>query len=298
MSEIQTTAAVDLTALDTLPKEHQEFAVTQMLDQSRQWLDRAIEATNPAREVSEFKAFVATVAEAARQKKLSEDIQLDALEMVRRSDRALGVAIRQGQFAGEIVRNGQIGGTGRSEPGTRSSAPDDLASPTEFFTNSQERTETYALTDGVSDEQFESALAEAKEEGNLSRANVVRKVTQISSYKEQQEEKWERVEVLANSGLTSPQIAREVGMSEGGLRKGAATRGIEFPADHVVGRSRRIKPLEVLERIIAGLEADVSALELVTYTEVTRDQADEWLERLAEPLRAIRKMQAQLKEIS
>ena len=31
------------------------------------------------------------------------------------------------------------------------------------------------MTDGVSDEQFEEALAEAKDEGNLSRANVARK---------------------------------------------------------------------------------------------------------------------------
>ena len=33
-----------------------------------------------------------------------------------------------------------------------------------------------AITDGVSDEQFEEALTEAKSEGNLSRANVVRKL--------------------------------------------------------------------------------------------------------------------------
>ncbi len=31
------------------------------------------------------------------------------------------------------------------------------------------------MTDGVSDEQFEEALTEAREEGNLSRANVARK---------------------------------------------------------------------------------------------------------------------------
>lgn len=33
------------------------------------------------------------------------------------------------------------------------------------------------LTDGVTDEQFEGALTDARAEGNLSRANVVRKVT-------------------------------------------------------------------------------------------------------------------------
>jgi hypothetical protein len=61
-----------------------------------------MEATNPARAVADFKAFVATVAEASKQKKLSEDIQSDAVEMVRRAERALGVAIRKGQETGEI----------------------------------------------------------------------------------------------------------------------------------------------------------------------------------------------------
>ena len=34
----------------------------------------------------------------------------------------------------------------------------------------------YDLTDDVTDEQFDTALSEAKAEGNLSRANVVRKI--------------------------------------------------------------------------------------------------------------------------
>lgn len=52
--------------------------------------------------MAEFKAFVATVAETAKQKKLSEGIQLDAVEMVRCSEHALGQTIREGQSRGEI----------------------------------------------------------------------------------------------------------------------------------------------------------------------------------------------------
>jgi hypothetical protein len=106
----QSTPTTDVAMLDALPKEQQEMAVTMMLDQSKQWLDRAMEATNPARAVADFKAFVATVAEASKQKKLSEGIQLDATEMVRRAERALGVAIRDGQASGNIAKNGDIGG--------------------------------------------------------------------------------------------------------------------------------------------------------------------------------------------
>ena len=303
---VQDSAAVsmDVATLEALPREAQELAITSMLDQSRQWLDRALEATNPAREVAEFKAFVATVAEAARQKKLSEGIQLDALEMVRRSERALGVAIRKGQEAGEIATAADAGRVGAGiTNAARWSAKSghDFAEPkassSEFFSNSQERTDIYAMTDGVSDEQFEQAMAEVREEGNPSRANVVRKVTELGSYREQQDAKWERVELLAHSGLTSAQIAREVGLGEQGLRKGAASLGIEFPADKIVGRSHRIDPIEVIEQMVMGLEVTQSSLDLADLSTVTAEQAQEWLTRIHQPLVALKKFQATLKGI-
>ena len=293
MSEIQTTAAAsDVALLDGLSREAQELAVTRMLDQSRQWLERALEATNPAQDVADFKAFVATVAEAARQKKLSESIQLDAVEMVRRSERALGLAVRKGQESGEI--GAPIGRP--SSKVVRDSS--DFVSPKDFLTNGSDVSMTYAVTDDVTDEQFDQALAEAKEEGNLSRANVVRKVANLKSYREEQDEKWERVADLANSGVTSHQIAVDVGMSREGLIRGAARYNITFPADQYVARTRRINPLDVLERIVLGIEEDRNALALVSYEDVTPEQAEGWLERLTEPLRAIRKMQAELKEIA
>lgn len=293
----ESAVSTDMATLETLPREAQELAITSMLDQSRQWLDRALEATNPAREVSEFKAFVATVAEAAKQKKLSESIQLDAVEMVRRSERALGVAIRKGQDAGEITSrtnqpfygNQHTAGLGPQES---------QASPDEFFAGGKERADTYAMTDDVSDEQFEQALSEAKEEGNLSRANVVRKVASLTSYRDEQAAKWDRVADLANAGYTSAQIAREVNMSEPGLRSGAQKYNITFPADVAVGRSRRIDPLEVLERIVSSLEADASALELVRYQNVTPEQASEWVARMNTAMRPIGQMKKALKEIS
>ncbi len=100
-------------------------------------------------------------------------IQLDAVEMVRRSERALGVAIRKGQDAGEI-------GSRTNQPyfGNQHSALPHVerkTSPESFFSGGKDQSETYAMTDGVSDDEFDAALAEAKDEGNLSRANVVRR---------------------------------------------------------------------------------------------------------------------------
>ncbi|WP_315106262.1 hypothetical protein [uncultured Microbacterium sp.] len=293
---VQSTATSDIALLDSLPKEQQELAVTMMLDQGRQWLVRALEATNPARDVADFKAFVATVAEAAKQKKLSEDIQMDAVEMVRRSERALGVAIRKGQEAGEITTKGNRENYGG--PHHRQSLDKTLSSPTDFLPHGNDRMATYTMTDDVTDEQFESVLAEAKGEGNLSRSNVVRKIKNLQSFSEVQAEKWQQIADLANDRLTSSQIAKRVGMTEEGLRAGARRKGIVFPADEVLGKTKRINGLDVLERIVSSIEADESVLGLIEFESITPEQAAELLQRLTSPLRAINRMKNRLKEIS
>ena len=293
----ESSVRTDVALLDSLPKEQQELAVTRMLDQSKQWLDRALEASNPARAVSEFKAFVATVAEASKQKKLSEGIQLDAVEMVRRAERALGVAIRKGQEAGEIASRGSIGGV---PPGARSRNLQDLARPTDFAPSSELSNTSGGIYDMAlgSDEDFETVMAEGKEERNVSRSNITRKLKDLPTHSEAQAAKWQTVRDLANDRLTSPQIAKRVGMTEEGLRAGARREGITFPADEVMGRSKRINGLEVMERIVAGLEGNESVLGLVEFEAINPEQAAEWLQRLASPLRAINRMKAQLKEIS
>lgn len=297
MSETQTTTATtDVAMLDTLDAAGREVAVTSMLDQARQWLERAKESTAPAQDVAEFRAFVATVAEAAKQKKLSQDIQMDAVEMVRRSERALGLAVRQGQEAGEISRRETR--VFHSNQHGEGKAPMDALpiSPKTYFSSRKEYDDSYAMTDRVTDEQFETALESAKSEGNLSRRNVVAKVNELSTYREQQSDKWTAVIELASQGYTSPQIAKKVGMSEDGLRAGARKKGIKFPADKLA--TGRIDPLYVIEQIVLGMEVSQSSLDVVSFEDVTPQQAAEWLERLTEPLRAVKRMQAQLKEIS
>jgi hypothetical protein len=300
----ESTASTDVAMLDALPKEQQELAVTMMLDQSKQWLDRAMEATNPARAVAEFKAFIATVAEASKQKKLSECIQLDATEMVRRAERALGIAVRSGQESGELRSRG--GSQGVHIPGLRGTASrssqDDVRDPTpsvsDYFAHAQEKTDIYAMTDGVTDEEYDAVMDEAREEKNFSRSNVVRKLKALPTHSEAQAAKWQTVRELANDRLTSAQIAKRVGMTEDGLRAGARREGIEFPADKVMGKTKRINGLDVMERLVTSIEVNQSALELVEFEDITPEQADEWLQRLAEPLRAINRMKSRLKEIS
>jgi len=126
-------------------------------------------------------------------------------------------------------------------------------------------------------------------------ANVVRKVAEISTFREKQSDKWGTVTELAAQGFTSPQIAKTVGMTEEGLRAAARKKGITFPADKLT--TGRIDPLYVIEQIVLGLEVTQSSLDLVSFEDVTPQQASEWLERLTDPMRAIKRMQTALKEI-
>lgn len=172
----------DVAALEALDPQSREIALTGILTQSRDWLVRATQATDPARAVSDFKAFITTVTEAAKQKKVSEEIVTEATVMVRRTERALGVAIREGQERGTIstVSSGAAVAAHNREARRRgeqeSSMRRFLPNANEYVPNGQATVDTYAMADDVTDAQFEEALTEAVEEGNVSRANVVRKI--------------------------------------------------------------------------------------------------------------------------
>src|SRR5690606_25363696 len=131
--------------------------------------------------------WAATLRTATVQKQLGKDAELAATELVRRAERAIGQGIRAGQEAGEIADRGYKGKP--SSPYTRirngaeehiqPQVPDTittLPSPRDFLGHAQERVDVYAMTDDVSEEEFEQAISDAKDEGNLSRANVVRHI--------------------------------------------------------------------------------------------------------------------------
>jgi len=75
---------------------------------------------------------------------------------------------------GEIAGKGAVGGAaGLRNGGTRSSRLEDLVSPATYLgTSAQAGHEIYALTDDVTDADFDEALTRAQDERNVSRANV------------------------------------------------------------------------------------------------------------------------------
>lgn len=165
----------DPAQIAALPVEQRGVVITQALEESKSWLAVATKGTDPT-PIAEFRAWAATVAEMTRQKGLAEDIQLDALEMVRRAEHGIGEATRNGQDSGEIRKPGEGAGRPPKSHLTQSRFPQ--GSPAKYFHSSQQRSDIYAMTDGVTAQEFEAAIADARGERNLSRANVVRKVAQ------------------------------------------------------------------------------------------------------------------------
>jgi hypothetical protein len=248
------------------------------------------------------------------QKQLGKDAQLAAAEIVRRAERGIGVAIRRGQQTGEIAKRGDRGS--RGAPGVHGGNPgdrrgDNLGSPGSFFRHGDERADAYAMTDGVSDTDFENALGEAKAEGNLSRANVVRKVRhrqgdcpavgrQVPDPADRSPEAAERrrelIGELAASGMSSAQIGDRLGVSGGRVRQVAREHGISIRADAVLGRTRRPDPNRIVREMAHALEGLAMSAELADPAGFDPSQAAEWAASMARSLRVLNKFLRQVKE--
>ncbi|TCO47327.1 hypothetical protein [Actinocrispum wychmicini] len=142
-------------------------------------LDYALEHNN-IEQIVEVKSQAEAVRIYTVQKQLGKDAELAAAEIARRAERGLGLAIRKGQQAGTIAAKGArtdlLGPTVGGETAV-DARMHQVRRPADFAGREELTKAIYPVTDGVSDERYEAALAEAKVEGNLSRANVVRKVT-------------------------------------------------------------------------------------------------------------------------
>lgn len=171
-----------LAAMSRMTPEQQVDHVTELLVHSHAGLLVAIAAQDlPG--IAEAKQKAATIQEITKQLRMGKDMRLHADEFVRRAERGLGVAIREGQERGEVAGVGGDRKSGSSKSDLIS--PHDLATRAELHGGGNDPgTGIYGMTDNVSDEAFEEALAEARAEGNLSRANVARKAKAKAQRKE------------------------------------------------------------------------------------------------------------------
>lgn len=276
-------------AIEALDPQAREIAVTRMLSEARSWLAHAVEASEPA-EIATFKAQMATINEWTKQLGLSKEIQLDAQEMVRRAERGVGLAIRKGQDEGTVIRRGGnvhrgFGGELANSEFTEARPVTDFASKDDLIANGAG---IYHLTDGVSDEQFDEAVTEAKCEGNLSRANVVRKIRGQDGVATRQQ-RADLIASLAEQGYSSRQMPSRVGVSEETIRLIARDFSIEIPADKIMGRTRRANHTEMVEKTVTDLENNAEFIhQFIDLDQVDLTNAGEWVASLVKSARAIK----------
>ena len=173
-----------LMGLSAVSVEQREAEITATLEQSAQLLALVSQATDPARFASAGKSAAAMASEYSKRLGVSKDIILDAQVQQRRWERALGVAIREGQEMGVVetpsearsratrIRD-QINHTNLIKP-----RPLDYAKAHEL--QGVRGDGIYAMTDNVDPADFDIALNEARSGGNVSRANVVRKIKEAN----------------------------------------------------------------------------------------------------------------------
>lgn len=282
-----------------LPDEQRGQLITRALVESKSWLAVATKGTDPA-PIAHFKAWAATVAVMTRQKCLAEEIQLDALEMVRRAERGIGLAVRNGQEAGHLAKPGQWTNNPQRAGETSSS----LGSPIEAagVKYRSELSHLYRLSDDVSDENFEEVLAEAREEKNLSHANVARKAQNVADPRTKLPlaERLVQIAELAEGKLSSAQIAHEIGVSEAQVRRLARANNIPIPVDDMLRGSQNltIDAVGVLRSTIEELAASmtVTANLIGTYDFDRLDPVDarDWAESLDKSMRYLRTLRKEL----
>jgi hypothetical protein len=291
-----------------------EFVV-QACERAKAWLEEALEH-GEIDQIAEVKSQAEAVRVYSAQKQLGKDAQLAAAEIVRRAERGIAIAIRRGQQSGEIAKRGDRGS--RGGPGVHGGNPGDrrgehLGSAAGFFRHDDERADAYAMADGVSDTDFEDALGEAKAEGNLSRANVVRKVRQrrdgsptlgrqVPDPADRSPEaarcRRELIGEFAASGMSSRQIGERLGIGADRVRQVAREHGIDIRADAVLGRTRRLDSNRIVRETVHALEGLAMAVELADPGEINPGETPEWVASVARSLRLLRKFFRQIEGVT
>jgi hypothetical protein len=284
-----------------------------LVEQARTMLAQATGMEGLA-DVIEWKSRAEAIRVYTQQKDMGHEAELSAAEIVRRSERRIGQLIQEGRDAGEIAteRDGRVLGGKRRQ--LSSDGTELKPSATSILGQGPIRTQVAAMTDGVTDEEFNAAIEESKEEGNLSRANVVRKVKKTKTTAERiaaaaeahpprlprnvpLAERAEQIRQLAKKNLTSPQIADAIGVSPERVRDLARRLEVEIPADAVFGgRFRKVDPNDVIDRIVQTAEVPESALALVAYSELDRDRLEEWVSSLSVAIGSLTTIKRNLKK--
>jgi hypothetical protein len=278
-----------------------EFIV-QACERAKTWLTEALEYGD-IDSIVESKSQAEAIRVYTTSKQLGMDAQLAATEIVRRAERGIGVAIRRGQQAGAIRRQGQGRGYTQQLP-----KPTDFASHDELMGN---QAGIYDMTDDVTDGDFEAALTDAKAEQNLSRANLVRKIRQQQprpaassggpdpgdQSAQAAGRRRELIGELAGRGMSAEQIGDQLGLAAAQVRQIAAGHGITIPADQVPGTARQFDANRITRQTVHALEGLAMGAGLADIAAIDPAEAGAWAASMDRSLRVLRRFARQIRQI-
>lgn len=290
-----------------LPPKQRGELITKALEEAKAWLAVATKGTDPT-PIEKFRQWAATVAEMTRQQKLAKEIQLDAAEMERRAERAIGITVRRGQTVGVIATNeelaqyaGRLGAVARGVGKIPVAKVERKPSPGDFLgRRSLSAAGIAQVTDGLGDEEFEEAIALARAEENMSRRNLVRRAQGLAGHLPKKQ-RIQKIEQMAAQGFTSEQIADALGATLSRapeyVREQAFRHNIEIPADALRHGKHKVDVDRVVRETVHGIAGFATGVSKINdLSAINPDDARIWALSLAQSLRVLQGLQKELKQ--
>lgn len=261
-------------------------------ERAKEWLRQCVEH-GEIDHIVELKSQAEAIRVYTTAKQLGRDAELAAAEIVRRAERGIGVCIRKGQQEGTIASRGHNHAQNSLTTGSAPRLTSDFATANELCGNGAG---IYDLTDGVTDEHFDQAIVEAKAEGNLSRANVVRKVARKRSAAAEPE-RVQAARDMAAAGYTSRQISDQLGFASAGSGANFLRRhGIDVPADAIVGKKRRLDSNRIVAAAVEAVDGIGDLFDSIDYAELDTSQFDYWVRSLSGAIKSLTTLRNNIKK--
>lgn len=291
-----------------------EFLVA-ACERAKVWLREALDHGDIDR-IAEMRAQAEAIRVYTMSKELGRDAELAATEIVRRAERGLGLCVRRGQEEGWLAANGKTPGNQYSQDHLGRSIDDKsskmiLASPGDYVGDGGTRSDIYAMTDGVSDAEFDQAVAEARADGNLTRAGLLRKTRKTRARRAETSDTIPRgsdrsrdaaerrrvlIRKLAAEGRSSRQIADVLGITPHSVRAIARQNGTDITADRVMAGYTRIDTNRVIAETVGALEGMRTGIDLIDPDAIDPAQAADWAASIARSVRTLNALIRTLKE--
>lgn len=146
-----------------------------------------------------------------------------------------------------------------------------------------------------------SAVMDRIDEGKVTISKGYKVLRESDSLKDERQrlpesERAEQIRELASTGHVAAQIAGELGIGEERIRDLAHRHDIVLP-DAAIGKRRRIDSNRIVRETVTAAEGVAFGLDLVNYEELDRSQIEEWTSSLSNSIRALNRLNKQLKEL-